>query len=206
MGYLGSTATLDLNILIRTITVDGGAIEFRTGAGIVADSSPRGGARGDPRQGARPAARARERRADAAGAWSTVSRRVPSRPTTAACSTATVCSRPWRSGTGGSVRFPLHMARLDGGVRAGSVSRCRRRSCSRTSACGCSRGSAAGSSSSSSPADPGPRGYRPPREPTVTRVVMASARRVAPAARRHRGARLRHATRAEPDAWRASST
>ena len=40
MGYLSVDGTLDLNILIRTISVDGGAIEFRTGAGIVADSSP----------------------------------------------------------------------------------------------------------------------------------------------------------------------
>jgi anthranilate synthase component 1 len=40
MGYLSIDGTLDLNILIRTITVDDGAIEFRTGAGIVADSSP----------------------------------------------------------------------------------------------------------------------------------------------------------------------
>ena len=40
MGYLSVDGTLDLNILIRTITIEGGAIEFRTGAGIVADSSP----------------------------------------------------------------------------------------------------------------------------------------------------------------------
>jgi anthranilate synthase component 1 len=40
MGYLSVDGTLDLNILIRTITVDHGTIDFRTGAGIVADSSP----------------------------------------------------------------------------------------------------------------------------------------------------------------------
>ena len=40
MGYLGSDGSLDLNILIRTITAEAGAIEFRTGAGIVADSRP----------------------------------------------------------------------------------------------------------------------------------------------------------------------
>jgi anthranilate synthase component 1 len=40
MGYLSVDGTLDLNILIRTITVEDGAIDFRTGAGIVADSSP----------------------------------------------------------------------------------------------------------------------------------------------------------------------
>jgi anthranilate synthase component 1 len=40
MGYLGIDGTLDLNILIRTLTVPGGRIEFRTGAGIVADSRP----------------------------------------------------------------------------------------------------------------------------------------------------------------------
>jgi anthranilate synthase component 1 len=40
MGYLSIDGSLDLNILIRTIMVEGSKIEFRTGAGIVADSSP----------------------------------------------------------------------------------------------------------------------------------------------------------------------
>jgi anthranilate synthase component 1 len=40
MGYLGVDGSLDLNILIRTLTVSGSRIDFRTGAGIVADSSP----------------------------------------------------------------------------------------------------------------------------------------------------------------------
>lgn len=40
MGYLGRDGTLDLNILIRTLTLRGDAIGFRTGAGIVADSQP----------------------------------------------------------------------------------------------------------------------------------------------------------------------
>jgi anthranilate synthase component 1 len=40
MGYLGRDGSLDLNILIRTIAVHDGMIEFRTGAGIVADSRP----------------------------------------------------------------------------------------------------------------------------------------------------------------------
>jgi anthranilate synthase component 1 len=40
MGYLGRDGALDLNILIRTLTVCDGVIEFRTGAGIVADSRP----------------------------------------------------------------------------------------------------------------------------------------------------------------------
>ena len=40
MGYLGRDGSLDLNILIRTLTVQDGMIEFRTGAGIVADSHP----------------------------------------------------------------------------------------------------------------------------------------------------------------------
>ncbi len=39
-GYLGLDGTLDLNILIRTFVVAGDAVEFRTGAGIVADSLP----------------------------------------------------------------------------------------------------------------------------------------------------------------------
>lgn len=39
-GYLGLDGTLDLNILIRTFVVAGDTVEFRTGAGIVADSLP----------------------------------------------------------------------------------------------------------------------------------------------------------------------
>ncbi|MBK7146854.1 MAG: aminodeoxychorismate synthase component I [Xanthomonadales bacterium] len=40
LGYLGSDGELDLNILIRSMTIAGDAIEFRAGAGIVADSDP----------------------------------------------------------------------------------------------------------------------------------------------------------------------
>jgi anthranilate synthase component 1 len=40
MGYLGRDGSLDLNILIRTLAVRDGTVEFRTGAGIVADSHP----------------------------------------------------------------------------------------------------------------------------------------------------------------------
>ncbi len=40
MGYLGVDGALDLNILIRTLGVSDGRIDFRTGAGIVADSQP----------------------------------------------------------------------------------------------------------------------------------------------------------------------
>jgi anthranilate synthase component 1 len=40
MGYLALDGSLDLNILIRTMTVQGGEIELRAGAGIVADSEP----------------------------------------------------------------------------------------------------------------------------------------------------------------------
>jgi len=40
MGYLGRDGSLDLNILIRTLAVHDGVVEFRTGAGIVADSRP----------------------------------------------------------------------------------------------------------------------------------------------------------------------
>ena len=40
LGYLSRNGTLDLNILIRTMTVMGRRIEFRAGAGIVADSEP----------------------------------------------------------------------------------------------------------------------------------------------------------------------
>lgn len=40
MGYLAQDGSLDLNILIRTMTIRDGEIEFRAGAGIVADSVP----------------------------------------------------------------------------------------------------------------------------------------------------------------------
>ncbi|HWJ06812.1 MAG TPA: aminodeoxychorismate synthase component I [Steroidobacteraceae bacterium] len=40
LGYLDIDGTLDLNILIRTLTLQDGMIGFRTGAGIVADSLP----------------------------------------------------------------------------------------------------------------------------------------------------------------------
>jgi anthranilate synthase component I len=38
LGYLDRNGDLDLNILIRTLTVEGDSIHFRAGAGIVADS------------------------------------------------------------------------------------------------------------------------------------------------------------------------
>ena len=40
MGYLGRDGQLDLNILIRSMVLDGAELSFRTGAGIVADSVP----------------------------------------------------------------------------------------------------------------------------------------------------------------------
>jgi anthranilate synthase component 1 len=40
LGLLGRDGSMDFNILIRTMTVAGRAIEFRAGAGIVADSDP----------------------------------------------------------------------------------------------------------------------------------------------------------------------
>jgi anthranilate synthase component 1 len=40
MGYLNRDGSLDLNILIRTLQVDGNWISFRAGGGIVADSDP----------------------------------------------------------------------------------------------------------------------------------------------------------------------
>src|SRR6185436_18059955 len=38
LGYLNRNGDLDLNILIRTLSVERAAIRFRAGAGIVADS------------------------------------------------------------------------------------------------------------------------------------------------------------------------
>jgi anthranilate synthase component 1 len=40
LGYLTRDGRLDLNILIRTMTLAGGDLGFRAGAGIVADSDP----------------------------------------------------------------------------------------------------------------------------------------------------------------------
>ncbi|HMB59651.1 MAG TPA: aminodeoxychorismate synthase component I [Xanthomonadales bacterium] len=40
MGYLGRNGDMDLNILIRSMLLQGDHISFRTGAGIVADSEP----------------------------------------------------------------------------------------------------------------------------------------------------------------------
>jgi anthranilate synthase component 1 len=40
LGFIGPDGSMDFNILIRTMTVAGRAIEFRAGAGIVADSDP----------------------------------------------------------------------------------------------------------------------------------------------------------------------
>ena len=40
MGWLDRSGDLDLNILIRTLTLTDRMLEFRTGAGIVADSAP----------------------------------------------------------------------------------------------------------------------------------------------------------------------
>ena len=39
-GYLNRDGSLDLNILIRTMVMAGGAVSFRAGCGIVADSEP----------------------------------------------------------------------------------------------------------------------------------------------------------------------
>jgi anthranilate synthase component 1 len=38
LGYINGDGSMDFNILIRTITLDASALEFRAGAGIVADS------------------------------------------------------------------------------------------------------------------------------------------------------------------------
>jgi anthranilate synthase component 1 len=39
-GYLGLDGSMDLNILIRSMLVNGKQVSFRTGAGIVSDSEP----------------------------------------------------------------------------------------------------------------------------------------------------------------------
>jgi anthranilate synthase component 1 len=39
-GYLNRDGSLDLNILIRTMVLQGRTVQLRAGAGIVADSEP----------------------------------------------------------------------------------------------------------------------------------------------------------------------
>ncbi len=41
LGFLGRDGNMDMNILIRTMTVRGSHVELRAGGGIVADSDPR---------------------------------------------------------------------------------------------------------------------------------------------------------------------
>ena len=40
LGFLSTSGAMDLNILIRTLTLQDGEINFRAGGGIVADSDP----------------------------------------------------------------------------------------------------------------------------------------------------------------------
>lgn len=40
LGYLGFDGTMDLNIAIRTLVIEGSRVSFHVGAGIVADSDP----------------------------------------------------------------------------------------------------------------------------------------------------------------------
>ena len=40
MGYLNHNGDMDINILIRTITLENNTLSFRAGAGLVADSVP----------------------------------------------------------------------------------------------------------------------------------------------------------------------
>ena len=40
VGYLSRCGRFDSNILIRSLEIDGAALRFRVGAGIVADSQP----------------------------------------------------------------------------------------------------------------------------------------------------------------------
>ena len=40
MGYINRDGSLDLNILIRTLLLDGKSVQLRAGGGIVADSDP----------------------------------------------------------------------------------------------------------------------------------------------------------------------
>ena len=40
MGYINRDGDMDMNILIRSMSVSGNQVQLRTGAGIVADSVP----------------------------------------------------------------------------------------------------------------------------------------------------------------------
>ena len=108
--------------------------------------------------------------------WSTVSRRVPSPPTIVACSTATACSRPWPPATVGYARSSCTWPDSQRDAR-GSESRCPTPRCSRSECQQVLEDLGTGVVKLVVTRGTGPRGYRPPREPTVTRVVMASALR-----------------------------
>ena len=51
MGYLNLDGSMDLNILIRSFMLEGNALTFKAGAGIVADSDPLRELGRNPRQG-----------------------------------------------------------------------------------------------------------------------------------------------------------
>ena len=114
LGYLDLDGRMDLNILIRTLTVRDGEIGFRTGAGIVADSVPRQNSR-------RPA----PRRAACCARWESdvIGRRLVNGVEGAGI----VGGRPWPAvrrrpvrddgvrSTAGCGAFDLHMTRLTEG-------------------------------------------------------------------------------------------
>ena len=66
-GWLGAAGDLDLAIAIRTALVRGGRLSLSVGGGIVADSTPGGGAGRDRGQGARLRGAVRRGSGDAVG-------------------------------------------------------------------------------------------------------------------------------------------
>ena len=138
MGYLGRDGTLDLNILIRTLVVRRWDIEFRTGAGIVADSARRPNWR---RRAPRPAGMLR-----ALGGEGMIGRRLVNGVEASAIAAD---DRGLQYGDGlfetmaavdGRVRhFAAALARLLDGCAALGHAGARRRAWSRTSASACWR-------------------------------------------------------------------
>ena len=118
MGYLALDGSLDLNILIRTMTVQDGEIELRAGAGIVADSEPERELEETRAKARGPAARARQRRDDARPRQRPRRRRRSTRGSRPAVRRRTVRDdcRAWAdaraSSTGTSSASPTAPARL----------------------------------------------------------------------------------------------
>ena len=119
LGYLGRDGTMDLNILIRTLTLRDGEIGFRTGAGIVADSVPEAEL-AETRAKAHGILRALGEEGDRTQSRQWRRGRAASRPTIAGLQYGDGLFETMAASNGRVRRFAQHMARLaDGCHRLG---------------------------------------------------------------------------------------